>query len=402
MLPARTSARGVTGAAVGAAVACSLALAACGTLNSPTTPVSATKPGPAAAAPNTSPEKPAPPGFQVQSMTFISDQHGFALGTHPCGTSSCDALLASTDGGATWGQLAAPAKIAAGTDGACPAGQPCVQQVRFATPLVGYAYDPSLLMTTDGGAAWRQLPAADVSSLEAADGTVVRVASGSAGCSGAPAQIQIAPTGSTAWRPLPAPALTQMCPPVLYRQGVRLVLAAYGNPAGGVRATAKIARSSTLGTTWASGPDSCGGSDGYASGTALAPPGVLVLLCQHQQVSPSGSYGPAWVRVSVNMGVSFGPDEQVASGPAAPPGTLLHYQLAASSAGRLLVVEAGPHSSRVLLSQNGGQSWSPVLSLGAGNPVLVGYEDPLTGRIAMGDQVWTTRDGGQTWTANQF
>lgn len=399
MLPIRISALGAKAAAAGAVVACSLALGACGLVSSPTTPVSATSPN----APQTaSPVKPAPPGFQVQSMTFVSDQHGFALGSFSCGTSRCDALLASTDGGATWGQLSAPAKIAAGPDNVCPAGQPCVQQVRFATPLVGYAYDPSLLMTTDGGATWQQLPASNVSSLETADGTVVRVDSGSAGCSGAPAQVQLAPTGSTAWRPLPAPAFTMMCPPVLYRQGVRLILAAYGNPSGGVRATAQIARSSTLGTTWASGPDSCGGTDGYASSVALAPPGVLAVLCQHQQISPTGSYGPAWVRVSVNMGVSFGPDEQVASGPAAPPGTLLHYQLAASSAGRLLVVEAGPHSSRVLLSQNGGQTWSAVLSLGAGNPILVGYEDPLTGRIAMGDQVWTTRDGGQTWTANQF
>jgi photosystem II stability/assembly factor-like uncharacterized protein len=405
MLPPRISPRETVVAAV-AAVSCSLALAACGTMSSPAAPVSATTPGTATTAPKASqpaaPGQPAPPGFQVLSMTFVSDQHGYALGTYSCGTSHCDALLASTDGGATWGQLAAPARIAAGTDGACPGGQPCVQQVRFATPLVGYAFDPSLLMTTDGGATWRQVPATDISSLEAADGVVVRVSSGSAGCSGAPAQVQLAPTGSTTWRPIPAPTFTQICPPVLYRQGERLVLAGYGNPAGGVRATAQIARSSTLGTTWASGPDSCGGSDGYASSVALAPPGVLALLCQHQQVSPTGSYGSAWVRVSGNMGFTFGPDEQVVSGPAAPPGTLLHYQLAASSAGRLLVVEAGRSSSRVLLSQNGGQSWSPVLSLGPGNPVLVGYEDPLTARIALGDQVWTTRDGGQTWTANQF
>lgn len=335
-------------------------------------------------------------------MSFVSDQQGFALGTFSCGTTRCDALIATTTGGTAWNQLAPPAKIAAGTDGACPTGQPCVQQVRFATPLVGYAYDPSLLMTTDGGAQWRQLSAADVSSVEAADGTVVRVASGSPGCSGAPAQAQLAPTAGTAWRPLPAPALTQMCPPVLYRQGQRLVLADYGNPAGGVRATAQIARSGNGGTTWASGPDSCGGSDGYASSVALAPPDVLVLLCQHQMVSSTGTYGPAWVRVSVNGGASFGPDEQVVSGPAAPPAGLLRYQLAASSAGRLLVIEAGQQSSRALLTQNGGQSWSPALSLATGSPVLVGYQDPLTARIAMGNQVWTTHNGGQTWTPDQF
>jgi hypothetical protein len=206
----------------------------------------------------------------------------------------------------------------------------------------------------------------------------------------------------TAWRSLQTPAFTQICAPVLYRQGQRLVLADYGNPAGGVRATAQIARSGNGGATWASGPDSCGGSDGYASSVALAPPNVLVLLCQHQMPSASGGYGPAWVRVSANGGASFGPDQQVVSGPAAPPGGLLHYQLAVSSAGRLLVVESGQDSSRALLSQDGGQNWSPVLSFGPGAVVLVGYQDPLTARIAMNNQVWTARNGGQTWTANQF
>jgi hypothetical protein len=406
MLPLRFSVRGATGAAAGTLVACGLALAACGTVNSSTTPVSASAPASATPAPNAarpaSPVYVKPPGFQVQSMSFVSDQDGFALGTVSCGASRCDTLLATTNGGTAWSQLAAPAKLAAGSTGACPAGQPCVQQVRFATPSIGYAYDPSLLMTTDGGAAWRQLPAANVSSLETADGTVVRVASGSAGCSGTPALAEVAPTAGTAWRHLPAPAFTQICPPVLYRQGQRLVLAGYGNPAGGVRATAQIARSGNGGATWASGPDRCGGSDGYASSVALAPPDVLVLLCQHQMPSASGAYGPAWVRVSVNGGASFGPDQQVVSGPAAPPGGLLHYQLAASSAGRLLVVESGQDSSRAVLTQNGGQSWSPVLSFAAGNVVLVGYQDPLTARVALGDQVWTTRDGGLTWTASQF
>jgi len=79
------------------------------------------------------------------------------------------------------------------------------------------------------------------------------------------------------------------------------------------------------------------------------------------------------------------------------------YQLAAASANRLLVVETGVHTSKVLLSENGGRTWSTPLNMSSGSPVvLVGYEDPLTARIAQADTVWTTRDGGQTWTANHF
>jgi photosystem II stability/assembly factor-like uncharacterized protein len=402
--------RGVTLAAAGAVVAGALALAACGTTSSTSQPAgsaSSSQPGGTGASTASPSSQPgtagALAGFRVLSMSFVSDQRGFALGTVGCGTGRCIALLSTPDGGSSWRQLTAPTKAAGGVYSTCPNGQPCVQQVRFATPLIGYAYDPSLLVTTDGGMHWLQLRGTFVSSLEAADGTVVRVASAGMGCSGMRYQVDTTPVGTTAWRALAAPAIVMICPPVLYRQGEQLVLVGYGNPAGGVRATAQIARSANGGQTWASGPDSCGGKDGYASDVALAPPDVLVLLCRHQAPSSTGVYAPAWVRVSVNGGASFGPDQTVPSSLAAPAGTILGYQLAAASAGRLLVVETGPHGSRVLLSENGGQSWSASLGLtAAGTVVLVGYEDPLTGRIAQGDLVWTTRNGGRTWVEDRF
>jgi photosystem II stability/assembly factor-like uncharacterized protein len=341
-------------------------------------------------------------------MSFVSDLRGFALGTVGCRADRCLALLGTRDGGRSWRQLTAPTRAAGGVDSTCPAGQPCVQQIRFATPLTGYAYDLSLLVTTDGGLRWHRLRGAYVSSLETAGGTVVRVASAGTGCSGMRYQVDAAAVGatavsSTAWRTLPAPAILQICPPVLYRQGERLVLAGYGNPAGGVRATAQIARSADGGQTWASGPDHCGRTDGYASGVALAPPDVLVLLCQHQTPGATGVFGPAWIRVAANGGASFGPGQTVPSRPAAPPGAILRYQLAAASAGRLLVVETGQHGSRVLLTSDGGRNWSTPLSLTAARAVvLVGYQDPVTARIAQADTVWTTTDGGRTWTANRL
>jgi hypothetical protein len=286
-----------------------------------------------------------------------------------------------------------------------------VDQVRFATPLIGYAYDTSLYVTTDGGRHW-QLRIGNVSSLEAAGGTVVRVASDYPGCDGSQEELDVARAGSGTWVPLPAPDLAAICPPVLYRQGQELVLAAYGNPAGGVAATAAISRSDDGGRTWtAAAPDSCYshagyGRDGYASAVALAPPAVLVLLCQHQAPAADGSRDPGWIRVSANGGASYGPDQAVPflAHPAGDPGS---YQLAAASAGRLLAVEDidgdGEHGSQVLLTVDGGVSWSTVLRLPAGpRVVMVGYEDPLTGRVAQGDMVWTTRDGGRTWASDHF
>ncbi len=403
-------ARGTALAAVTTAIVITVALAACGTLSSSGSEAGDSSPASAAASGSATSAAPGVilPGFQVLSMSFVSDVDGFALGTVACGSDRCDSLLASTNGGATWHQLTSPTTAAPTTAAgahavvSCPSGQPCDAQVRFATPLIGYAYDPSLEVTTDGGTHWQSQSTESVGSLEAANGTAVRVATPGAGCSGATGQVSAAPVGSSTWQALPAPAVAKICPPVLYRQGQRLVLADYGNPAGGAPATAQIARSGDGGKTWASGMDSCGGTDGYASSVALALPNVLVLLCQHQMALSSGGYGPAWVRVSDNGGASFGRDEQVPSLQSAPAGTIVSYQLAASSSGRLLVTESAPSSSEALLTQNGGQSWSPTLSMPAGNVVLVGYQDTVTGRIASVNQVWTTHDGGSTWTADEF
>jgi photosystem II stability/assembly factor-like uncharacterized protein len=402
------------GPALAAAVIAALALAACGSAAAPggqQTPQggsSAASSSPASN-PATSPASSSPirqelVGFRVLSMTFVSDQQGWALGTVRCGTARCLALVGSTDGGSSWQELTAPAMHAGGVYSTRSAGVRCVQQIRFATPQIGYAYGPSLLTTTDGGSTWQQLSGTNVSSLEAAGGTVVRVVSNSTGCSGTRYKVQSAAVGSASWHTLDAQPFTQICPPVLYRQGARLVLAAYGNPAGGVRATAQIGRSSNGGASWTSGPDQCGGKSGYASGVALAPPDVLVLLCQDQAPGPGNVYPPAWVRVSTDGGATYGPDQTV---PSAVPGTYRQYQFAEASSGRVLLVETGQHGSQVLLSQDGGASWSSTLSLTAGlnsaaKVILVGYQDPLTCRIASGNNVWTTVNGGSSWQTQRF
>ena len=202
---------------------------------------------------------------------------------------------------------------------------------------------------------------------------------------------------------LAAPLIETICPPLLYRQGSRIVLAGYGNAAGGVRATAQIDRSADGGRTWANGPDSCGGKDGYASTLALAPPSALVLLCKHQMARPDGTFGPAWVRISTDGGATFGAAEHLPLLPVTARGTITDYQLAAASPARLLAVQTGTSGSRLLRSGNGGRSWITSLRFpGGSNVLLVGFEDPRTARVAQGDTVWTTRDAGQTWRADHF
>jgi photosystem II stability/assembly factor-like uncharacterized protein len=395
------------------AAACAITVAGCGsapgggsqsggsTAGSPG--ASTTTPASVPTTPSTSPSSPAlPSGFAVLSMTFVSDTQGWALGTAPCASGHCLALLGTTDGGAHWQALTAPTKAAGGVFSTCQHGSPCVQQVRFMTPEVGYAFGPSLFLTTDGGHSWQQLPGSNVSSLEGSGGTVSRISSGGTGCAGQPYSVQSAANGSDSWTTLPAPKIEMICPPVLYRQGQRIVVAGYGNPAGGVRATAQIDRSPDGGQTWSSGPDSCGGTDGYASGVALASPFVLVLLCQHQMPLAGGGYAPAWVRVSTNGGATFGPDRTLPA-PDASLGTFIRYQIAAGTVHRFFVAETGQYGSQLVETQNAGGTWATHLTMPSTSPViLVGFEDPLTARVAQGDTVWTTRSGGQAWTADKF
>jgi hypothetical protein len=406
-----TGGRAVAGTAV-LALAIGLALAGCGTVartaaagaSQPRTTSAAGRP--AASSTHTvttaASRSAASSGFQVLSMTFVSDNQGWALGSTKCGTHRCLALLGTTDGGTHWNALTAPTKYAGGEYGICPHGKPCAQQVRFMNPDVGYAYDPSLFVTIDGGRTWTRLPGASISSLEGADGTVARVISGSTGCAGQPYHLQSAAVGSDIWHNLNAPKIEMICPPVLYRQGERLVLVGYGNPAGGVRATARIDRSANNGKTWAAGPDKCGGTSGYASDVALAPPNVLMLLCQHQAPMKNGKFGPAYIRTSLNNGATFGPDK-VLPAAQAPKGVITKYQVAAGTTRRIFVTETATHGSKLLESQNGGRTWTTALTFRSTTPViLVGFEDPLTARVAQGNTVWTTRNGGKTWTKNTF
>ena len=154
-LSVHTRGRGAAKAAAGAVVAGVLTLAACtaGSASGPAGSSSSSPPAGTASptgkaspapSPTSSPSSSPGPsetlaGFRVLSMSFVSDQRGFALGTVSCATGRCVALLGTPDGGSSWAQLAAPTRAAGGVYNTCPDGQPCVQQVRFATPLTGYA-----------------------------------------------------------------------------------------------------------------------------------------------------------------------------------------------------------------------------------------------------------------------
>jgi hypothetical protein len=93
----------------------------------------------------------APAGFRAQSTTWLDADHGYLLGTLPCGTKTCPRVLGTSDGGATWRSLGRPhAQIARD-------GRPKrtgVTELRFSTTASGWAFAPLLRHTNDGGRTW--------------------------------------------------------------------------------------------------------------------------------------------------------------------------------------------------------------------------------------------------------
>src|SRR5437867_4741867 len=92
-----------------------------------------------------------PTTFHAQSTTWVSPEHGLMLGSAPCGADACATVIGTTDGGRTWNQvgaLDAPVTFERRTG---------VTEIRFADDLHGWAFDPALWTTDDGGATWTKL-----------------------------------------------------------------------------------------------------------------------------------------------------------------------------------------------------------------------------------------------------
>jgi hypothetical protein len=103
-----------------------------------------------------------PAEFQAGSFTAVSLDEWWMLGTARCltGSGTCGAIVRTTDGGSSFAGIPSP-----------PVSASDVTQLRFANALDGYAFDPELWETTNGGTSWTRVATpGPVTELEAADG----------------------------------------------------------------------------------------------------------------------------------------------------------------------------------------------------------------------------------------
>jgi photosystem II stability/assembly factor-like uncharacterized protein len=136
-----------------------------------------------------------------QSFTAISELTWWLLGKGPCSLASqqspCGAILRTTDGGRTFTPLEAPRASLA--NDLSPSGY---SQIRFADLKNGFAYDPNLYATHDGGATWQPIRVdGDVSALAISGGEVYAIVGPPPGSAG---QLMRSPVGQNQWTPVTA------------------------------------------------------------------------------------------------------------------------------------------------------------------------------------------------------
>jgi photosystem II stability/assembly factor-like uncharacterized protein len=127
-----------------------LALIAIAIVSATVTSAAAVRASTATAATATAAAGPVPKGFLGASLSFISADDGWVLGTAPCAEAPCTSLLHTLNGGRTWTGIPAPrAAIGTGADDD-------VSGVRFENASIGFAFGPGLWVTRNGGTKWTQ------------------------------------------------------------------------------------------------------------------------------------------------------------------------------------------------------------------------------------------------------
>lgn len=335
-------------------------------------------------------------GFRAQSTSWPSVHQGWVLGTVPCGTSTCTAVVTSTNGGRTWSRVGAPdAPLAA-------SGEPGVTDVRFADARHGWAFGPSLYATDDGGRHWHRaaIPGSGQQVLALAATPAAVYAAVSPCAIGEPEYQCTEPT--TVWRSAVDRPGWQRVPvklpvtfaPVISAHG-RTVYVAVPGPASDLLYVTTDARH------WISRPSPCVKSDDLALTDVVALPQERVaLLC----------VGNAGFQKAVKEAYRSVDAARTTTDAGTAPLYGIASQLAATPTGTLLI--ASVSSASWLYLNTADQSWTTQDTEADGG---TGWNDPVfttdtTGFVVHGPAVdpqgagalLRTDDGGVTWTAVDF
>ncbi len=344
-------------------------------------------------APAASPSSaPAPVGFEPVSVTFVSADEGWVLGSVPCGSTRCAAIERTGDGGRTWVPAPGPNSAVVSGIGMDTGATSGIARLRFATPSDGWAFGPDLWATHDGGVTWARvsvpgLPSGSaIVALEAAHGSVNAVFYDGA----QHFRIATSPVGSDAWSlsplqvavgggPVPAIQLVLSGDTGWLLENDRTVV-------GGAR---------LVGGTWRTWKPACADVTGPAAIAASSSTDVVASCDMGLWSSPQGNH----LFVSGDGGTTF-----------AETGSRVPVTLGGGVAtpGTSTIVVSGTNSTQSILvgSFDGGQTWSTVLQAGSVGLADLGFTTPTQGVVvaigAGAGRLLMTHDGGRTWSAIEF
>ena len=333
-------------------------------------------------------------GFAATSVTFVSPEQAFVLGTTACAHAPCTAIAVTQDRGGKWAELPAPA-VPLG-DPLANSGRAAVWGIRFANPELGFVFGNGLWVTADGGRQWTATasPGGSIVDLEVIDGQLLAL---SYPCS---VQSNCGQVGTLYRRALPGgpwSAVTRV------------------TGAGVIATQARVAAVLDLddvvvtgdgGLTFAVRATPCAGSGSAGSAVAVTGPSSLDLLCAGG--AAMGSVQKT-VYVSDDLGVTW-------AKAGSPPLGGDPWGISAGTPSQLTVA-AVSGATWLYYSADGGVRWSTAYRAPVDGGVEfndLGFTTTADGVAVFGPvyndrnlegmpgQLLLTSDGGATWTTVRF
>jgi hypothetical protein len=333
-------------------------------------------------------------GFKATSVTFVSPEEAFVLGTTACAHAPCTAIAATPDRGGKWEELPAPA-VPLG-DPFANSGQAAAWGIRFADPEYGFVFGNGLWVTTDGGERWTAIagPGGSIVDLEVIDGQVLALSypcSARSGCGQLGTLYRRALSGG------PWLAVTPV-------SGAR-VIATQARVAA-VLDLSRVVVTGDGGLTFAVRATPCAGSGSAGSAVAVTGPDSLDLLCAggaamgsvQKTVYVSDDLGATWTKAGSPplggdpWGISAGTPTQLTVA-ALSGATWLYYS--ADGGVRWSTAYRAPVDGGVEFNDLGFTTTADGVAVFG--PV---YDDGDP--AGMPGQLLLTSDGGASWTTVRF
>jgi hypothetical protein len=355
-----------------------------------TTPTSAAPASSPATGPVTTPAGgPVPAKFAATSVTFVSADEAFVLGTAPCSVKPCTSIVRTLNRGATWTGL--PAPVVPLGDPYTSTAQGAVWGIRFADPSLGFVFGRGLWETTDGGERWAAIagPGNSIVDLEVIDGQLLALtdACTADGCSQSETLYRRALDGGS-WH-----VVTQVTSARVIATQARVAAVLDGS---------HVLVTGDGGITFAVRATSCGSPASGGSAVAVTGPYSLALLCAGgaaagsvvKTVLVSNDLGEHWAKAG---SPPFGGDPQGISA-----GTPTQIVVAAASGATWLYYsgDGGAQWSNGFSALDGGAQFNDIGFTTTTDGVAVlgpAYNDGNT--LGMPGQLLLTSNGGASWQA---